>query len=126
MQTIHQAHWEFHASQIADEKEHEAEKFDGTSPETVSRHASISGSGKVQTMSGIFLPRRAGSRMEETMRASSAFCAECICGLHIETPARELICPNCKRLIVFEWGVADADNAQRNSSDEKTESETVA
>lgn len=126
MQTIQQAHWEFRASQVADEKEHQIEKFEGRGPETGYRRASISGNGKFQTVSGISLPGRAGPHREEAMRTSSVFCAECICGLHIETPARELICPNCKRLIVFEWGVADADNAQRNSSDEKTESETVA
>ena len=58
------------------------------------------------------------------MRTTSVFCAECICGLHFETPAREFTCPNCKRLIVLQWGVAD-DNLQRETFEARTESEAA-
>jgi hypothetical protein len=59
------------------------------------------------------------------MRTTSVFCTECICGFYFETPAREFICPKCNRLIVFEWGIADAD-AQPAITDEKAESEVAA
>ena len=47
------------------------------------------------------------------MRMDSVFCAECICGFHFETPAREFTCPKCDRVIVLEWGVADSDRSSR-------------
>ncbi len=60
------------------------------------------------------------------MRMTSVFCTECVCGFHIETPERQFICPKCKRLIVFEWGVAGFEHEQPEACDEGPEPETVA
>jgi hypothetical protein len=60
------------------------------------------------------------------MRMTSVFCTECVCGFRIETPEREFMCPRCKRLIVFEWGVAYIDHKQPEAYDEKRKSEAVA
>lgn len=59
------------------------------------------------------------------MRTSSVFCAECICGLHFETPKREFTCPKCKRLIVLEWGAFD-DHTQPETSEENAKAEVAA
>jgi hypothetical protein len=63
--------------------------------------------------------------MEQAMKTTSVFCAECICGLHFETPSREFNCPNCKRLIVLEWGVFD-DHSDPEISEPTAESEVAA
>jgi len=58
------------------------------------------------------------------MRTTSA-CAQCVCGLYFETPERELTCPNCKRLIVLEWGATDED-ARPETSDGASKAEVAA
>ncbi len=59
------------------------------------------------------------------MRTTSVFCAQCICGFPFETPKREFTCPNCKRLIVLEWGIPD-DDARPDTSDRATKAEVAA
>ena len=49
------------------------------------------------------------------MRVTSVFCFECLCGRHIETEARTLECPSCRRQLVIEWGrkeEKDSDGAE--------------
>jgi hypothetical protein len=48
------------------------------------------------------------------MPTRSVFCAECVCGRYFETEAREFVCPNCKRVIVLEWGLADEEPPEPN------------
>jgi hypothetical protein len=38
------------------------------------------------------------------MLKQSVFIADCLCGHHLKSPTRECVCPDCHRLIVFDWG----------------------
>jgi hypothetical protein len=37
------------------------------------------------------------------MRTTSVYCVECLCGHHLESESKELVCPGCQRQIVIEW-----------------------
>jgi hypothetical protein len=38
------------------------------------------------------------------MQQQSVFVTDCLCGRHLETSAREFVCPACHRHILLEWG----------------------
>jgi hypothetical protein len=58
----------------------------------------------------------------------SVFIAECLCGLPLESSARDCVCPNCHRHIVFDWGFDPAPEreAERERPDEKSSASEVA
>lgn len=37
------------------------------------------------------------------MRETSVYSVECVCGHHIESESRSLVCPTCKRHVVIDW-----------------------
>ena len=39
-------------------------------------------------------------------RLTSTYIVECLCSLSIETEHRELVCPDCGRMLVVDWGKA--------------------
>ena len=37
-------------------------------------------------------------------RLRDTYEAECLCGATVQSHTREVVCPLCKRTLVFEWG----------------------
>jgi hypothetical protein len=74
----------------------------------------------------LYIRGRAHARMESGDEDDFGLLHRVCLRFHIETPERQFICPKCKRLIVFEWGVAGFDHEQPEACDEEPESETVA
>jgi predicted RNA-binding Zn-ribbon protein involved in translation (DUF1610 family) len=46
----------------------------------------------------------------------SIYSADCLCGRHFETPAREYVCPACGRHIVLAWGEDRADDESASAA----------
>jgi hypothetical protein len=60
------------------------------------------------------------------MLKQSVFIADCLCGRLLESPTRECVCPDCHRLIVFDWGCDPEPEAEPANLNEKSSTSEAA
>jgi hypothetical protein len=60
------------------------------------------------------------------MLKQSVFIADCLCGHLLESPTRECVCPDCHRLIVFDWGRDSEPEAEPERVNEKSSTSEAA
>ena len=47
------------------------------------------------------------------MTATSFYCLDCVCGRHLQSETRELVCPTCGRQIRIEWPAKAEEESSR-------------